>query len=108
MENCVFCKIVRGEVPTNLIYQDEKVVVFPDINPTAPVHLLFVPREHIGDLNDAPDEMILAIKNRIIAEVDRLGLVDKGYRIIVNGGTAKAVPHLHFHLLGEVKVERKV
>lgn len=108
MEDCIFCQIVRGQVPTNFVYEDEKVAVFPDINPAAPVHLLFVPKEHIGDLSDAPDEMVLAIRNRIIAEVNRLGLVDKGYRIIVNGGTAKAVPHLHFHLLGQVKKERQV
>lgn len=92
----------------NFVYQDEEIAIFPDKNPAAPVHLLFIPKKHISDLTEAPDEMVLKIQNKILEKIRELGLVEKGYRIVINGGTAKAIPHLHFHLLGQVGVERKV
>lgn len=108
MEDCVFCKIVRGEVPAEVVFQDDTVLAFKDISPKAPVHFVFVPKEHVGDFSLASDRAVLAIKNAILDQVKKLGLVEKGYRIVINGGAAKAVPHLHAHLLGEVSVERKV
>jgi histidine triad (HIT) family protein len=108
MKDCVFCKIVAGEIPAEFVYQDEEIAVFPDIKPFAPVHLLYIPKKHIGDLTEAGDALILKIKAKILEKVNELGLMEKGYRIVINGGTAKAVPHLHFHLLGEVGVERTV
>ncbi len=108
MGTCVFCGIVKGEVPAKIVYQDDELAVFPDLHPSAPVHLLIIPTKHISDLVEAPDQLILKIKNKILDLVLEQGLVDKGYRIIVNGGTAKAVSHLHFHLLGEVSKERNV
>lgn len=98
MDGCVFCKIVKGEIPTDFVYQDEQIVVFNDIKPQANKHLLFVPKKHFLDLNDAPEEIILAIKKKILD----LAKEFKSYRIIVNGGLAQEVKHLHFHLLGEV------
>lgn len=108
MEECVFCKIIAGEIPTEFVVQDDKVVVFKDINPVASVHLLIVPRAHVDDLMSADADLISHIHSIIKNLVSKMSLVDKGYRIIINGGIAKAVPHLHFHLLGEVKVERTV
>lgn len=108
MEDCVFCKIVRGEILAEVVLQDDMVLAFKDINPKAPVHFVFVPKEHIGDFSDAGDEVILAIKKRILDQVKKFGLMGKGYRLVVNGGAAKAVPHLHVHLLGGVSVERQV
>lgn len=108
MEDCLFCKIVTGKIPAEIVYQDEKIVAFKDIAPKAPVHYLFVPREHVRDLVDASDELVLAIRNKMVDKVKELGLLEKGYRIVVNGGAAKAVPHLHVHLLGEVSRARQV
>lgn len=108
MAECVFCKIVRGEIPAKFVYEDEEVLAFPDIHPSAPVHLLFIPKKHVGDLTEASDDLFLKIERSILKKVKELGLKDKGYRIVANGGAAKAVPHLHVHLLGGVDVERKV
>lgn len=102
MEDCVFCKIVRGEIPKEMVYQDEEIAVFPSNEPQAPLHLLYIPKAHIGDFTEASDALILKIKNKITEKVKELGLMEKGYRVSTNGGTAKVVPHLHFHLLGEV------
>ncbi len=108
MEDCVFCKIVKGEIPSKFLYQDDKIAVFPDKNPGAPIHILLVPKEHIADLTDAPEEIISAINQKIKDFVKEGNFMEKGYRIVINGGTAKAVPHLHFHLLGEISKERTV
>lgn len=108
MEDCVFCKIIKGEIPAEVVCQDTAVMAFKDITPQAPVHYIFVPKEHVGDFLDADDETVLAIKNRILDKVRELKLAEKGYRLVVNGGAAKAVPHLHVHLLGEVSVKREV
>lgn len=98
MENCVFCKIVRGEIPAEFVYQDEEIAVFPDTHPNAPTHLLLISKKHFLDLNDAPDEIMIKIKNKIL----ELSKEMKSYRIIINGGAAQEVKHLHWHLLGEV------
>lgn len=106
MEDCVFCKIVKGEIPTNFVYQDDDIAVFDDIRHVSPVHLLFIPKNHIGDFHEAPESIIIKIKNKIIEKINELSLTEKGYRIIINGGTAKAVPHLHFHLMGGISKEK--
>ncbi|MBI3559478.1 HIT domain-containing protein [Candidatus Gottesmanbacteria bacterium] len=98
MENCVFCKIVRGEIPTEFVYQDEEIAVFNDVKPQANTHLLIIPKKHFLDLNDAPDEIVLKIKNKILELTKEM----KSYRIIINGGAVQEIKHLHFHLLGEV------
>lgn len=102
MENCIFCKIVKGEIPKEFNYQDEDVVVFPDIHPQAPVHLLIVPREHVEDFNDASAATLNAVHKGIKKIIEQNSLMDKGYRVEVNGGGAQIVPHLHFHLLSPV------
>lgn len=98
MENCIFCKIARGEIPTEFVYQDEEIVVFNDIKPQANKHLLIIPKKHFLDLNDAPDEIIIKIKNKIL----ELSKEMKSFRVIINGGAAQEIKHLHWHLLGEV------
>ena len=103
--DCIFCKIIAGEVPSKTVYQDEQVVAFRDINPAAPVHILIVPRAHIQDNNAFSEEhapiagaMFLAVKK--IAEQE--GLAADGYRLIMNTGPNghQEVPHMHLHLLG--------
>ena len=105
MTDCIFCKIAAGEIPAELIYEDDMVVGFRDLNPQAPTHVLLIPRRHIATLNDLQpeDEPLLGRLYTAAAAVARQeGLADKGYRTLVNcnddGG--QTVFHLHLHLLG--------
>jgi histidine triad (HIT) family protein len=108
MKDCLFCKIVSKSEPAEFVYEDELVVGFKSKFPNAPIHWLFVPREHIEDFHKASDEVVLRIKKVISGEVEKNGWTKDGYRIVVNGGTAKMVPHLHFHLLAKVSLDREV
>lgn len=103
--DCVFCRILRGELPARMVYEDEGFVAFHDIRPKAPVHVLVVPREHIEKLSDYPDDEEGEVKlgrlfrtaNRV---AQRLGL--SGYRLMVNVGEkgGQEVFHVHVHVLG--------
>ncbi len=104
----MFCKIVKGDVSADFVYQDDEIAVFTNIAPKAPVHLLLIPKVHVEDLDELDDQLLLKLKNKVIDLVKEKGLKTKGYRLTINGGAAKAVPHVHFHLLGEVAVEREV
>lgn len=101
MENCIFCKIRDRIIPKEFTYEDEDIMVFPDIHPLSPIHLLIVPKKHIEDFMDLNDEK-LTKKLADIAQkmVKKTGLEDKGYRLTINGGGAQIIPHLHIHLLG--------
>lgn len=110
MEDCIFCKISRGEIPTEFIYEDDQVVAFDDINPEAPVHVIIIPKEHIPTLNDLrPDQKdLMGHLIWVIKEIARLkNLQESGYRILTNCGTGagQVVFHLHFHLLGGKRFE---
>jgi len=105
MTNCIFCKIASGEIPSDVVYQDEHVVGFRDLNPQAPTHVLVVPRRHIATLNDLTEadagvvaRMYLAAKS--IAEAD--GIAERGYRTVFNcnAEAGQSVFHLHLHVLG--------
>jgi len=105
MEECVFCKIVGKDIPSELIYEDEQIMAFNDINPKAPVHILIIPKEHFASLNDIPEEKKdvlshILLKARQIAR--NLGIDEKGYRIVLNTArdSGQEVFHIHFHLLG--------
>ncbi|GAC1361133.1 MAG: histidine triad nucleotide-binding protein [Ktedonobacteraceae bacterium] len=104
MENCLFCKIAAGKIPSSIVYQDDDVVAFNDINPQAPQHILFIPRRHIASMTDltTKDGPLLAkiyVAARDVAQ--RLNL-ERGYRFLTNVGpdAGQSVFHLHFHLLG--------
>lgn len=102
MENCVFCKIISGEIPTEFIYTDERVAVFKDINPSAPVHILVIPKEHIASLNEATDKSLLGeLLFRVSQTAKDQNLINSGYKVAINVGVGggQVVPHLHFHLL---------
>ncbi|NLX91953.1 MAG: histidine triad nucleotide-binding protein [Firmicutes bacterium] len=110
MEDCIFCKIIRKEIPTELVYEDEKVIAFNDINPEAPVHILIIPKEHIPTLNDIGPEQKNLMGHILwtIKEIARMkNLQESGYRILTNCGTGagQVVFHLHFHLLGGKRFE---
>ncbi len=104
-ENCLFCKIVEGEIPSDFVHQDDSCVVIRDINPQAPMHVLVIPRDHIESLDDASqrDEGLLGHLLRVAARVaNELGHADSGYRCVINTGegAGQSVFHLHVHVLG--------
>jgi histidine triad (HIT) family protein len=103
--NCLFCRIVRGEVPADIVHQDDLIVAFRDINPKAPTHILLIPREHIVSASDlsANDAEMLGRLFAIAADMAReAGIADRGFRLVTNSGPAagQSVDHFHFHLLG--------
>ena len=103
--DCIFCKIIAGEIPGDIVYQDDEIIAFRDINPKAPVHILIIPRKHIPSL-DQMEESESALVGRMVAVANKLaggeGVAQKGYRLAVNCGQegGQLVPHLHLHLLG--------
>jgi len=105
--DCLFCRIVRGEIPAKLIAQDDHCVAFRDINPQAPTHVLIIPRDHIPSLNEAMDATIIGRLSLMAARIARdEGLSERGYRIVVNtnADAGQTVFHIHLHLLGGRKM----
>ncbi len=106
--DCLFCKIIKGEIPSKKVYEDEKVYAFYDINPQAPCHVLIIPRLHIGGADEVSGEnsaSVAAVFEAIPKIAKELGLTN-GYRVITNCGEdgCQSVRHLHFHLLGGKKL----
>jgi len=105
MDDCIFCKILKGEIPSNQVYEDDQVLAFRDINPAAPTHVLVIPKEHIASVNDVTEKHeqlmghILAVVKPI---ADQEGISESGYRLIINHGPDghQEVDHLHLHILG--------
>jgi len=105
MTDCIFCKIVAGGIPADIIYEDEDVLVFRDLNPQAPTHVLVIPRRHISTLNDLqPEDAELAGKMSLAAKTvaRQEGIADEGYRVVFNcnAGAGQTVFHIHMHVLG--------
>ena len=110
MNDCIFCKIASGEIPCSMVYQDDEVMAFKDINPLAPVHVLIISKQHIESaqaINEGNSEVIAHIFERIPSIAREADIADSGYRVITNIGrdSGQAVPHLHFHILGGRKLE---
>lgn len=110
--DCVFCKIIKGEIPSAKVYEDETVLAFNDINPVAPVHIIIIPKEHIqnaGEINSENSEVVAHIFE-VAAKLATEKKLDKGFRIVTNckehGG--QTVNHLHFHLIGGKKLDVKM
>ncbi|MFI5227623.1 MAG: histidine triad nucleotide-binding protein [Gemmatimonadales bacterium] len=102
-DDCLFCRIVRGEIPAKLVFENEHCVAFPDLNPQAPVHVLVVPREHVESLDRATDSLLtgrLLVAAAAIARQEHVA--ESGYRTVINTNRAagQTVFHLHVHLLG--------
>ena len=103
--NCLFCRIIEGEIPADFVYQDERCVVIRDINPQAPTHVLVIPRDHTESLNDASarDEALLGHLLRVGARIaNEAGHADTGFRTVINTGAeaGQTVFHIHVHVLG--------
>src|SRR6185312_16926893 len=102
-DDCLFCRIVRQEIPAKLVYEDEHCVAFRDINPQAPVHVLVVPRQHVPSLNEATDAAMLGRLSLAAAKIAKAeGVADEGYRTVMNTnrGAGQTVFHVHLHVLG--------
>lgn len=112
MDNCLFCKIIAGEIPSSKVYEDEYVYAFRDINPQAPVHILVVPKEHIccADAIDGTNSAAVAKCFEAIAKIAKAEGLENGYRVINNCGAdgGQTVMHLHFHILGGVRLSEKM
>ena len=108
MENCLFCRIMKGEIPSSKVYEDEKVFAFRDIQPQAPVHILVIPKKHCSGMSeiDQLENDDLAACLRAVSRIAAQENLDGGYRVISNCGpdACQSVPHLHFHLLGGRKM----
>ena len=113
MENCLFCKIIKGEIPSNKVYEDENVLAFHDINPVAPVHVIVIPTLHIESANEITDENKSVI-SEVLASIpkiaEKLEIKNDGYRLITNIGEngGQTVKHLHFHIIGGTKLGDKL
>lgn len=104
MEDCIFCKIIKGEIPSEKVYEDEDILAFKDIHPATPIHVLIIPKKHITNLMEVSEEdsqlmgKIVVVMQKVAKQ---LGIDEKGFRIISNCGpdSGQEVMHLHFHLL---------
>lgn len=102
-DDCLFCRIIRKEIPAKLVYEDEHCVAFRDINPQAPTHVLVIPREHVPSLNQAADAVLIGRLSLVAAKIAATeGIAESGYRTVINTNRAagQTVFHVHLHLLG--------
>ncbi len=107
--NCIFCKIGKKEIPSTIVYENESIIAFKDLNPQAPIHILVVPKNHISSINDITQEnssIISEIFLSINEIVEKEEIKESGYRVISNCGNdgCQSVQHLHFHILGGKKL----
>lgn len=112
MENCLFCKIAAGEIPSFKVYEDESVLAFRDIAPQAPVHILVIPKTHIGSAAEINSDNLPAAAHclEVIGRIAEQEGLEKGFRVISNCGedAGQTVPHLHFHILGGKNMGEKL
>lgn len=113
MDNCIFCKIIKGEIPSSKVYEDDEILAFKDINPAAPIHILVIPKKHITSLIEIEesDERLIGKIYKTINKIAKEQEFDqKGFRVIVNCGEdgGQEVGHLHFHLLAGKKLGDKI
>lgn len=111
--DCLFCKIIKKEIPSEIVYEDEEILAFKDIHPAAPVHILVIPKKHISSLIDlkVEDEQLIGKMYSVINKIaEEQGVKKSGYRVIVNCGedAGQEVMHLHFHLLAGKKLGEKI
>ena len=110
--NCLFCKIVAGEIPSSKAYEDDQILAFHDINPQAPVHILVIPKIHIPSVDgvNAENSAVVARIFEKIPEIAKSAGIENGYRVISNCGpdACQSVPHQHFHILGGGQLSEKM
>ena len=108
MADCIFCKIAEKEIPSNVVYEDDKILCFHDLEPQAPVHVLIIPKKHIASMDDvqAEDQDLMGYIMVKVSEIAKILELDNGYRLVNNCGEDgfQTVKHIHFHLLGKRKM----
>lgn len=113
MEDCLFCKIINKEIPSSIVYEDDEILAFKDINPVAPVHILVVTKKHLESVKNMKEEDEILI-GRIFTIINKIaneqGIADSGYRVVTNSGkdSGQEVKHLHFHIIGGKELEPKI
>lgn len=113
MGECIFCKIIDKEIPSTIVYENDKVLAFKDIHPVAPVHILIVPKMHVSDLNSLDENnlgIIIDVHEAAKKIAEQLGIAKKGYRLIANCGVdaGQTVFHIHYHLIGGKRLGDKI
>ncbi len=113
MKDCIFCKIIKGEIPSKKVYEDDDVIAFNDINPVAPIHILVIPKKHIETLLEVKEKESYLISKIFVAInkiAKQIGIEENGFRVIANCGkdSGQEVMHIHFHLLAGRKMGPKV
>ena len=108
MDNCIFCKIIKGDIPSTKVYEDDDMIIIKDLNPQAPVHLLLIPKEHyanIIEMTDSQSQTLAGCLKKLSTLTDELGL-QNGFRLVSNKGEdgCQSVGHLHIHILGGRKL----
>jgi histidine triad (HIT) family protein len=102
MSDCIFCKIISGDIPSQKIYEDDKMVVVKDVAPVAPVHVLLLPKKHYDNILTADKDLVQYMLGKVDMLATKLGIKEKGFRIVINTGKegGQSVNHLHIHLIG--------
>lgn len=112
MENCLFCKIISGDIPSKKAYEDDRILAFYDINPQAPVHILVIPKTHISSVDEitCDNSAVVAYIFEKIPQIAASAGIKNGYRVISNCGddACQSIKHLHFHILGGEKLSEKM
>lgn len=111
MEDCLFCKIIEGTIPSEKVYEDEKVLAFKDIQPAAPIHILIIPKQHVQNIMEMTNpEMTMALMEALQKIAKQIGVDQTGFRLITNCGkdAGQEVMHLHFHLLAGKPLGEKI
>ncbi len=113
MDDCLFCKIIKGEIPSSKVYENDEVLAFKDINPAAPIHILVIPKKHIdslANLSEEDEKYVWEIHNAMNQIAKEQGFLNDGYRVVVNCGkdAGQEVMHLHYHLLAGEKFGDKI
>ena len=112
VENCIFCKIIRKEIPANVVYEDDMVIAFKDINPVAKIHIVVIPKKHIESLEkvelEKDGKYIVAIHNAIQVITRSLEIEEQGYRVVTNisKNAGQEVKHIHYHILAGEKLRK--
>lgn len=101
-EDCIFCRIIKGEIPSNKVYEDDKMIAIHDVAPAAPVHVLLLPKEHTENVTTAAPELVAYMLSKVKAIAEQTGIAEKGFRVVINTGEegGQTVNHLHIHVIG--------
>ena len=101
-ENCIFCKIIKGDIPSNKVYEDDKMIAIHDVAPAAPVHVLLLPKEHTANVTTADSALVAYMLSKVKEIAEKTGIYEKGFRVVMNTGEdgGQTVNHLHIHVIG--------